>query len=84
MRWTDGQYQTSSVQGVACTPSSGDRVNFTLVVGNHSFDNPSAISFYTAGVRLPDLSAHVFRRFDNGDGMGFSGTAYVCKSSLFL
>jgi len=83
--WPGDGVQKTSVQGVACTPSSGERVNFTLTVGHHNFDDRSVITFYTMGIRLPALQAHMFKRDqDSTDGVGFVGSAYVCKSSLFL
>ena len=78
----------SALQGVACTPSAGAQVNFTITVGfaarlSNPVPDPGLVLFYTVALALPSLqgkfSQHNFtpdqsiRRI--GDAVGYPCSA---------
>jgi hypothetical protein len=70
----------TAIQGVACAPSSGDRVNFTLTVGEAIFGGGS-IDFYTVALSFPALQGNWFRR-NPGDANGVGGNASGSECAL--
>jgi len=90
--WPGFSFDRNAIQGVACTPTSGTQVNFTITVGfaarlSDPVPDPGLVLVYTVALALPSLqgrlSEHNFtpdpaiRRIGNAVG-------YECKGKLFL
>jgi len=69
-----GAQDRTAVHGAACTPSSNDRVNFTLIAGEPGPPGAAGrIDLYVLVLSLPDLQGRWFRR-NAGDTNGIGVT----------
>jgi hypothetical protein len=87
--WPEGTFTRNSVQGVACTPPMGDRVNLTMTLGiapdlSGAIPFEGSVTSYVAALALPSLQGRI-TSIDAVGGISTGNAAgYACKSKEFL
>ncbi len=80
-----GAHDRTTIQGVACTPSNGTRVDFTLVAGETNFAVFAfpRVEFHTVALHLPDLVGDAFKQNDGGGGGdGYLAAGYYSSAAF--
>lgn len=82
-------FAATTLQGVACTPASGDRVNFTMTLGYAPDLSPGTaygeVFFITAVLDRSDLQGRVTEMNRYGTPhLTLDATGSACNSKLFL
>src|SRR5262245_23562978 len=88
--WPGFSFDRNALQGVACTPTSGTQVNFTITVGfaarlSNPVPDPGLMLFYTVALALPSLQGKLIQHNFTpdtatrliGDAVGYECTAKI-------
>jgi hypothetical protein len=87
--WLGDTFTRSALQGVACTPPMGDRVNLTMALGIAP-DLSGEVPFegrdtsYVAALALPSLQGRITSIDAAGGTLTGNAVGYACKSKEFL